>query len=149
MLSLAYMRKRNNLIVSYVLHMASNVMCLSLSIKSRKYRLLRSIAVIEAKQCTICVSLTLFSFRDSLCMCAFILLVVNRDFFCGDLTVSYTLLLFTSRYKISLFFELYRAFSFFFASFILSFFLTVGKYENVEPHFSQMPIENNKPATEP
>lgn len=31
---------------------------------------------------------------------AFVLLVVNRDFFCGDLTVSYTLLLFTSRYKI-------------------------------------------------
>lgn len=29
---------------------------------------------------------------------AFVLLVVNRDFFCGDLTVSYTLLLFTSRF---------------------------------------------------
>lgn len=74
-------------------------------------------------------------------LCVFIFsLVVNRDFFCGDLTVSYTLLLFTSRYikkKKEKIFLVSRIFlCLLFCHFSV---LTVGKYE-FQPHFSQTPI---------
>lgn len=104
-------------------YMVSNV-CACLHRLNRKYRLLRSIAVIEAKQYDIVFSLSL-----SLCLCVCVCFCFASGeswFFCGDLTVSYTLLLFTSRYKISRVSRIFLS-----TSFILSYFfsVTVGKYE--------------------
>lgn len=78
-------------------YMVSNV-CACLHRLNRKYRLLRSIAIIEAKQNDISLTPYVSVFVG---MYIFCLASGESWFFCGDLTVSYTLLLFTSRYKIS------------------------------------------------
>lgn len=94
--------------VRYIYNLICSIQCVCLSplIKSHIV-LLRSIAIIEATTKKIRNKLQEHTAYDvSLCS-PFVLLVVNRDFFCGDLTVSYTLLLFTSSmhiFEIFLFF---------------------------------------------
>ena len=84
--------------VRYIYNLICSMQCVCLSplIKSHIV-LLRSIAIIEATTKKKTRNKLQERTADDVSLCSpFVLLVVNRDFFCGDLTVSYTLLLFTS-----------------------------------------------------